>query len=130
MKKHEIFETNPNLKKVHMTSDGQSFYNDSDARMHAKSLEDKKVELVVNPDFLDVVAEVVSAEDNGDAAKVIDLKKLNKEALINFGKENELTIDESLTKAKIVESFEAQLLEKSKNAEASEEDVNTAKTEE
>jgi hypothetical protein len=66
MKKHNIFETNPNLKEVHMTSDGEAFYNDNDAKMHAKSLEDKTVELVVNPSQL----EVITDEDDEDFAEI------------------------------------------------------------
>jgi hypothetical protein len=62
MKKHKIFETNPNLKEVHMTSDGETFYKDNDAKMHAKSLKDKTVELVINPSLL----EVITDEDNFD----------------------------------------------------------------
>ena len=57
--KHKIFESNPQLKQVHVTADGECFYNDSDAKMHAKSLEDKKVELVLNPDHLEVVGEAI-----------------------------------------------------------------------
>ena len=63
MEKHEIFKSNPNLKQVHMTSDGQAFYNDNDAKLHAKSLEDKKVELVLNPDHLDVVEDEVETSE-------------------------------------------------------------------
>ena len=55
--KHEIFEANPNLKEVHATSDGQCFYNDNDAKMHAKTLKDKSVELIVNPSLIDVEIE-------------------------------------------------------------------------
>jgi hypothetical protein len=53
--KHEIFKTNPNLKEVYTTSDGECFYNENDAKLHSKSLQDKKVELVLNPDYLEVV---------------------------------------------------------------------------
>jgi hypothetical protein len=69
MKKPEIFKTNPNLKEVHMTSDGQAFYNDNDAKMHAKSLEDKKVELVLNPDHIEVVAEEVEETEETEETK-------------------------------------------------------------
>ena len=62
--KHEIFKTNPNLKEVHITSDGECFYNEGDAKNHSKSLEDKKVELVLNPDHITVEgAEEVEAEE-------------------------------------------------------------------
>lgn len=72
MKKHEIFETNPKLPEVHMTSDGEYFYNNNDAKMHAKTLEDKSVELIVNPDLIEVVAEV---DFEGEAPKVDETPK-------------------------------------------------------
>lgn len=71
MKKHDIFETNPNLKEVHMTSDGQAFYNDNDAKLHAKTLENKEVELVVNPnEYQDLLED---PEDLTDTAEITDL---------------------------------------------------------
>ena len=65
--KHKIFESNPQLKQVHVTADGECFYNDSDAKMHAKSLEDKKVELVLNPDHLEVVGEEIEEASKEEA---------------------------------------------------------------
>ena len=67
--KNEIFESNPQLKEVHVTSDGQCFYNDNDAKLHAKSLKDKKVELVLNPDHLEVVGEEIEETMNAIPAK-------------------------------------------------------------
>lgn len=55
---HKIFESNPTLKKVFVTSDGEAFYQDTDARNHAKSLEDKSVEAVYNEKEFEVVDEV------------------------------------------------------------------------
>jgi len=66
--KNEIFESNPQLKEVHVTTDGQCFYNEHDAKMHAKSLEDKKVELVLNPDHLEVVSEAIEEDSNEEEA--------------------------------------------------------------
>lgn len=82
--KTKIFESNPNLKEVHMTSDGQCFYNDNDAKMHAKTLEDKAVELVMNPKFI-AEMEVVDEEElnNGDV-KISDMKPAE---LVAFAKE-------------------------------------------
>jgi membrane protein involved in colicin uptake len=68
MKKHKIFKANPHLKDVHQTSDGELFYNDNDAKMHAKTLEDKKVEVILNPDHIVVDAEDIS-EDEDQAAE-------------------------------------------------------------
>lgn len=38
-----FFETNPHLKAYFQTSDGEAFYEEQDARNHAKSLEDKTI---------------------------------------------------------------------------------------
>lgn len=82
--KTKIFESNPNLKEVHMTSDGQCFYNEPDAKLHAKSLEDKAVELVMNPKFI-AEMEVVDEEElnNGDV-KISEMKPAE---LVAFAKE-------------------------------------------
>lgn len=64
MKEHKIFESNPTLKEVHLTSDGEAFYNDNDAKMHAKTLKDKLVELVVNPLSLEVITEDVYTDES------------------------------------------------------------------
>ncbi len=47
----EIFNTNPTLEKCFKTSDGEHFYNESDAKNYAKSLQDKHVEKLINPEF-------------------------------------------------------------------------------
>lgn len=39
----KVFENNPNLKVYYKTSDGTAFYNESDAKLHAKTLDDKNV---------------------------------------------------------------------------------------
>jgi hypothetical protein len=41
----EAFECNPELNVLHATSDGQCFAKPNEARMHAKSLEDDKVQV-------------------------------------------------------------------------------------
>lgn len=53
----EIFEQHPNLEKVFVTTDGQAFYNENDAKNYAKNLEDKAVETVYNANFLEVIDE-------------------------------------------------------------------------
>lgn len=111
MKKHEIFETNPNLKEVHITSDGQAFYNDNDAKMHAKTLEDKKVELVLNPKFLTDI-EVIDDEDlsGSDEPKLEDKTKAE---LVEYAKENfDLELDvKKNTHAQLLVAIEAKLKE-------------------
>ena len=108
MKKHEIFETNPNLKEVHITSDGQAFYNDNDAKMHAKTLEDKKVELVLNPSFLSDI-EVIDEEDLSvsDAPKLEDLTNAE---LVAFAKANfDLTLKVTTKKENLLKAIDAEL---------------------
>jgi len=71
-----------------MTSDGQCFYNDNDAKMHAKTLEDKAVELVMNPTFLvdmEVVDEETLDAGSGDAPALEDMTKAE---LVQFAKLN------------------------------------------
>lgn len=55
--KNEIFKQHPQLEKVFVTSDEQAFYQETDAKNHAKSLKEKKVETVYNKQFLEVVGE-------------------------------------------------------------------------
>lgn len=54
---HEIFKSNPQLKKVYVTSDGTPFYQETDAKNHAKTLDDKTVEPLYNELELTVVDE-------------------------------------------------------------------------
>lgn len=44
---NKIFKNNPQLNEYFETSDGQAFYSESAAKMHARSLDDKKVSNVV-----------------------------------------------------------------------------------
>ncbi|WP_281233502.1 hypothetical protein [Flavobacterium gelatinilyticum] len=82
MKTHKIFETHKDLKEVHMTSDGEVFYNACDAKSHAKNLKDKSVELVVNPFFRDADEEDFDFDDDEDPqdenlAKSLGLKSID-----------------------------------------------------
>lgn len=52
---NKIFKTNPGLKEAHRTSDGQFFYQETDAKNHAKTLTDKTVEHVVNELEMEVI---------------------------------------------------------------------------
>ncbi len=45
----DIFKNYPALQVYYKTADGQAFFQESDARNHAKSLENKKVEPVERP---------------------------------------------------------------------------------
>lgn len=46
---NNIFKNYPTLQVYFKTADGQSFFQESDARNHAKSLENKTVEKVERP---------------------------------------------------------------------------------
>lgn len=84
--KNQIFEINPNLKEVFMTSDGQCFYNENDAKMHGKALENKQVELVLNPKFVSDI-EVIDPKDlNFDSSDATALEKMTKAELLEFSK--------------------------------------------
>lgn len=61
----EVFEQNPHLDKVYTTADGECFYNENDAKNHAKKLEVKTVEPVYNENLL----EVVDSEELSDSEK-------------------------------------------------------------
>ncbi|NDP26454.1 MAG: hypothetical protein GZ087_03365 [Flavobacterium sp.] len=55
--KNPIFEQHPDLQKVYVTADGECFYQEADAKNHAKSLKEKAVKVVYNEQFLEVVGE-------------------------------------------------------------------------
>lgn len=61
---HKIFESNPDLKKAYITSDDTPFYQETDAKNHAKTLVDKTVEPVYNEKELQVVDEEELTDDD------------------------------------------------------------------
>jgi acetolactate synthase small subunit len=86
----EIFNTNPKLEKCFKTSDGEHFYNESDAKNHAKSLEDKHVEKLINPEFISEQADQKqdeSLEGNEDGDEILSEMAKNHamaDALLNL----------------------------------------------
>lgn len=70
MKNDPIFKVHPHLEKVYVTSDGQKFYQENDAKNHGKTLKDKTVEPVYNQSKLEK-AEDVNIEDTGASKEVI-----------------------------------------------------------
>lgn len=66
---HQIFETNPNLEKVFVTSDTTAFYQENDAKNHAKSLKDKSVETVYNLRSFEVVADEEESKEAQELAE-------------------------------------------------------------
>src|SRR5690554_5569017 len=56
----KIFKNHPNLKAYYKTSDGTAFYTESDAKLHAKTLENKNIE----PVFRSIKEKVEKAVDN------------------------------------------------------------------
>jgi hypothetical protein len=69
---HTIFESNPDLKKAYITADGTPFYQETDAKNHAKTLKDKSVETVYNEKEL----QVVDADDLRRDKERLNLKLL------------------------------------------------------
>ena len=95
---HEIFETNPNLEKVHVTSDNTPFYQENDAKNHAKSLKDKTVETVYNEKFLEVVG---TEELTGEDKEMAEFEAAEKEREDQEAAEQK----EAEDKAKLAESL-------------------------
>jgi hypothetical protein len=84
-----IFEQHPNLTDAYQTSDGQFFYNENTAKMHAKTLDNKLVKHLENDS---------SESDSGgkgslDDSQKKDLTKLTNPKLIEYGVS--LGVDES-----------------------------------
>lgn len=52
---NDVFKQHPDLEKYYTTSDGESFYNENDAKNYAKTLKVKTVETVFNENFLEVI---------------------------------------------------------------------------
>lgn len=73
---HKIFETNPDLKKAYITSDGTPFYQETDAKNHAKTLKDKTVEPVFNEKELQVVDEEELTDADREMAEFEAAEKL------------------------------------------------------
>lgn len=73
---HKIFETNPDLKKAYITSDGTPFYQETDAKNHAKTLKDKSVEPVFNEKELQVVDEEELTDADHEMAEFEAAEKL------------------------------------------------------
>lgn len=65
----EIFEANPNLEKAFITSDETPFYQENDAKNHAKTLKDKAIETVFNPNSFEVVDDEELSEADKEMAE-------------------------------------------------------------
>lgn len=105
----DIFKANPALEKFHQTSDGQAFYNDSDARLHAKTLKDKTVKVVNKGD-----AQATAAEDK----KVKPASATDVIAAIEAAETLEaLEAYKGDTRATVVAAFEKKTAELTKPAE-------------
>ena len=99
------------MSKYFKTADGQEFYQENDAKNHAKTLEDKTVtppSIDVNDIEVEDATYLIdeSSTDEGstdeapkdeapkdEAPKEINLSKMTKAQLVAFATDNELTID-------------------------------------
>lgn len=86
---HKIFESNPDLKKAYITSDGTPFYQENDAKNHAKSLKDKTVEPVYNEKELQVVDEQDLSDEDKEMAEFEAAEKLKADQAAADQKETE-----------------------------------------
>jgi len=68
----DIFKANPNLETYHETSDGEAFFNDSDARNHAKTLKDRTVKEVKKGDVKKALPKAIEAVAAIEAATTIE----------------------------------------------------------
>lgn len=48
----EVFKRNPKLEKLFTTADGTAFYNEGDARVHARTLSDKTVNIITRTEAM------------------------------------------------------------------------------
>ncbi|WP_264522145.1 hypothetical protein [Flavobacterium sp. N1994] len=71
----DVFKQNPKLEKYYSTSDGEAFYNENDAKNHAKNLEVKTVETVFNELFLDVIKDEELSEEEKEALQLAEQEK-------------------------------------------------------
>ena len=67
---NDVFKNNPKLEKYYGTSDGEAFYNETDAKNHARNLEVKTVETVYNELLLDVIKEEELSEEEKEALQL------------------------------------------------------------
>ena len=90
----DVFKQNPKLEKYYSTSDGEAFYNENDAKNHAKNLEVKTVETVFNELFLDVIKDEELSEDEKEALQFAEEEKAKEakaeleKSLLAFDAEN------------------------------------------
>lgn len=127
--KTKIFESNPNLKEVHMTSDGQCFYNDNDAKMHAKTLEDKAVELVMNPKFIAEMEVVDEKKLDGGSDDAPALEDMTKAELVQFAKWNyNVELKEKSTKPELLAAID-DLIKKDEAAKVENMEVKASESE-
>lgn len=93
----EVFEQNPNLKKVYCTSDGTPFYQENDAKNHAKTLKDKSVETVYNENLLEVIDDEELSDSDKEMAEFEALEKAKADQ--EAADEKEATDKEQLAKS-------------------------------
>lgn len=93
----KVFKENPELKSVFKTADGKFFFTEDTAKMHAKSLDEKRVEKLERP------LQVVKVEESSSD---VNLSKLKRAELVEYAtKECGLEIGDE-TKAEIIALIE------------------------
>lgn len=67
-----IFDTHKALKEYFKTADGEAFYNESDAYLHGKKLEDKRVQHVKRDDYKIVLSGELTDENTVEEPVVVE----------------------------------------------------------
>ena len=104
----DFWNEHPNLELVYLTSDGEKFYQENDAKNHAKTLENKSVETVYNPSHLAVNDAIVVDND------APELDSLTVAQLKQFAKDNGFDVPARGNKTEILAALESQMNQDSK----------------
>ena len=76
MEKDKVFEENPSLEVYYKTSDNIAFYQESDAKQHAKALENKEVTPVFR-NAISMFKEASSRNQQEQKQKSVETDRLN-----------------------------------------------------
>lgn len=129
MTKDTIFLQNPLIDEYFKTSDGQAFYHEANAKMHAKRLKDKKVDRITKTNELkseeSVKPKLDAVIDNYREELITKYKSLfGKEPARNIKNETlELRISEKLAESE-KENQQASTVQEGANDDENQEGIN------
>lgn len=87
----KVFENNPNLKEVWITSDGTPFYTENAAKNHGKTLKDSSVKYEQRP-----------VEETSEDDRENELNALKKDQVVEIATEMELDFDAKTNKGDLI----------------------------